>query len=83
MATQEKAGEGYHLLICDRHDSHISAQFVCYCLNYKIVLFLLQLHASHILQPLNIEVFGPLKTAMGSQLSRLLATEVARLQKIE
>src|SRR5579859_7613244 len=83
MATQEKAGEGYHLLICDRHDSHISAQFVRYCLDHKIVLFLLPLHASHILQLLDVGVFGPLKTAMGSHLSRLLATEVARLQKIE
>jgi len=28
-------------------------------------------------------VFGPLKTAMGAQLSRLYAMEIARLQKVE
>ena len=82
-STREKADDEYRLLICDGHDSHISAQFVRYCINHKIILFLLPLHASHILQPLDVGVFGPLKTAMATQLSRLLACEISRLQKVE
>jgi len=82
-ATQEKANGQYRLLICDGHDSHISAQFVRYCIDHRIVVFLLPPHASHILQPLDVGVFGPLKTAMATHLSRLLATEIARLQKVE
>src|SRR2546421_3659453 len=81
--TQEKANGQYCLLICDRHDSHISAQFVRYCIDHTIVLFLLPPHASHILQLLDMGVFGPLKMAMLTQLSRLLAMEIGRLQKIE
>lgn len=82
-STREKADGEYRLLICDGHDSHISAQFVRYCIDHKIVLFLLPPHASHVLQPLDVGVFGPLKTAMAMQLSRLLACEISRLQKVE
>jgi len=82
-STRDKAKGQYRLLLCDGHDSHVSAQFVRYCLNNKIVLFLLLPHSSHILQPLDVGVFGPLKTAMAAQLNRLFAAEIARLHKIE
>src|SRR5437763_1278120 len=64
-------------------NSHISAQFVRYCINHKIVLFLLPPYMSHVLQPLDVGVFGSLKTAMARQLSRLLACEISRLQKVK
>jgi len=83
IATQEKANEQYHLLLCDEHDSHISAVFVHYCIDHKIILFLLSLHSSHILQPLNVEVFSSIKTAMRAQLSQIFVEEISRLQKIE
>ena len=82
-STQNKAKGQYHLLLCDRYDSHISAQFVCYCLNNKIVLFLLLPHSLHILQSLDVRVFDSLKTAMMAQLSKLFAAEISRLHKIE
>ena len=81
--TREKANGQKRLLICDGHDSHISAQFIRYALDNDIVVLLLPLHSSHILQPLDVGVFGPLKTAMGAQLSRLYATELGRLLKVE
>src|SRR5947207_1398580 len=83
VATRDKANGQYRLLLCDGHDSHISAQFVRYCLDHKIVLFLLPPHSSHILQPLDVGVFGPLKTAMATQLSKLFASEISKLQKVE
>jgi hypothetical protein len=82
-ATKEKAKGEYRLLLCDGHDSHIMAAFVRYCLDNKIVLFLLPPHSSHLLQPLDVGVFGPVKTAMGSILSQLYAIEIASLQKVE
>jgi hypothetical protein len=82
-ATHEKTNGQYCLLLCDGHDSHISAQFVRYCIDNKIILFLLPPHASHLLQPLDVGVFGPLKIAMSYQLSKLFAIEISRLQKIE
>ena len=81
VSIQEKANGEYRLLICDRHDSHISAVFVCYCIDNRIVLFLLPPHSSHVLQPLDVGVFGPLKTAMGAQLSKLYAMEISCLQR--
>jgi hypothetical protein len=83
IATKEKANWQYRLLICDGHDSHISAQFVRYCIDHKIIVFLLPPHSSHLLQPLDIGVFGLVKAAMGLRLSRLYAIEISRLQKIE
>ena len=71
------------LLLCDGHDSHISAGFVRYCIDNKIVLFLLPPHSSHLLQPLDVGVFRPVKAAMSLLLGKLYATEISRLQKIE
>jgi hypothetical protein len=82
-ATRVKANGRKRLLLCDGHDSHISAQFARFCMDHDIILFLLLPHSSHLLQPLDVSIFGPLKSAMSSQLSRLYATEVSRLQKAE
>jgi len=82
-ATKGKAQGRYRLLICDGHDSHISAAFVRYAIDNRIVIFLLPPHSSHLLQPLDVGVFGPLKRAMSFQLSRLYGMEISRLQKIE
>ena len=82
-ATVAKANGRKRLLICDGHDSHISAPVVRYCIDHDIILFLLLPHSSHLLQPLDVGVFSPLKRAMSLQLSRLYATEISRLQKVE
>ena len=44
---------------------------------------LLPAHSSHLLQPLDVGIFGPLKTAISSQLDRLIRTGVSRVQKVE
>jgi hypothetical protein len=82
-ATQLKSNGRKRLLLCDGHDSHISAQFVSFCIDHNIILFLLPPHSSHLLQPLDVGVFGPVKRGMAYALSRLYATEIARLQKAE
>jgi hypothetical protein len=71
------------LLLCDGHDSHITAQFVRYCIDNKIILFVLPPHSSHMLQALDVGVFGPVKAAMSLLLSKIYAMEIPRLQKIE
>jgi hypothetical protein len=40
-------------------------------------------HSSHILQPLDVAVFGPLKRAISIQISRLLRSGIVRFQKAE
>jgi hypothetical protein len=82
-ATKEKANGRTRLLICDGHDSHISATFMRYCYDNNIAVFLLIPHSSHLIQPLDVGVFGPLKAAMKSQLNTIFRTGIARLQKAE
>ena len=71
------------LLIYDGHDSHISAEFLRHCLDNDILLILLRSHSSHLMQSLDVGVFGPLKTAVSSQLAELISTGISHLQKIE
>src|SRR2546423_4355080 len=75
--TREKAQGRTRLLICDSHDSHISAKFVAYCIENNICLFLLLPHSSHLLQP------RPLKATIATDLDRLIRVRVSRLQKVE
>jgi hypothetical protein len=49
----------------------------------NIILMLLPPHTSHITQPLDVAVFGPLKKAMAAECHGLIFTEVARIQKAE
>lgn len=49
------------LLILDNHISHISWPVVKYCKEVGIVLFTLPPHTSHVTQPLDRGLFGPMK----------------------
>lgn len=82
-ATRAKAGGKYRLLICDGHDSHISGSFIAHCLQNRIVLLILPPHTSHLLQPLDVAVFGPLKKRLTAALSDLNQAQLVRIQKIE
>ena len=48
-----------------------------------IVLMLLSSHTSHLMQPLDVGVFGPMKYAMSGFLDHLGRTGIAKIQKIE
>jgi hypothetical protein len=60
----------YRLLIVDGHDSHCSIEFIEFCCNHKICLLILPAHTTHILQPLDVGVFGPLSRAYTQILDR-------------
>lgn len=53
------------LLIMDNHSSHLDFQAVNFAKNNGIVLLTLPPHCSHVLQPLDVTVFGPFKKAIG------------------
>lgn len=78
-----RSPDDFRLLLCDGHDSHISADFVLFCIEKQIDLVLLPPHSSHLLQPLDVGIFGPLKTAILHQLSCILRMGISRLQKVE
>jgi hypothetical protein len=71
------------MLILDGHESHVTPEFIHHCLFNNILLLRLPPHTSHILQPLNVGLFGPLKTALSNKLDPLIQTEVAHVQKCE
>ncbi|XP_065664407.1 uncharacterized protein LOC136086067 [Hydra vulgaris] len=50
------------LLLLDNHESHISVPVLDFCKESGIVLMTFPPHCSHKLQPLDLNVYGPLKT---------------------
>jgi hypothetical protein len=57
------------LLILDGHASHESEDFMWYCYQYKIQLCYLPPKTSHVLQPLDLSIFSPLKREYREQLA--------------
>ena len=45
----------------DSHNSHITVNFITYCMKHIIDLFILLLHTSHFLQLFNVNIFVLLK----------------------
>ena len=45
----------------DGYSSHITVNFITYCIKHTINLFILLPHISHLLQPFNVNMFAPLK----------------------
>ena len=59
------------LLVMDNHDSHISLPVVEAARQEDIVLVGLPSHTTHILQPLDVHIIGPLKNKFSSLVSSL------------
>ena len=73
----------YRLLIVDGHDSHITIEFMEFCDQNKIVPLCLPPHSTHLLQPLDVGVFGPLGKAykqLVSSRSRYGAVNVSKVE---
>lgn len=58
------------ILIMDSHASHVSPNVLAYAQSNKIILFTMPAHTSHILQPLDVGVFRPLKAAWRAELQK-------------
>jgi hypothetical protein len=72
-----------HLLIIDSHSFHVMARLIVYCITSKIDLFLLLLHLSHKTQPLDLSIFGLLKTALNLEVDRIFRHLTMRLLHVE
>ena len=71
------------LLICDGHDSHISGSFISHCIQNRISLLILPPYTSHVLQPLDVAIFGPLKKHLTTALLPLNKAQLLRITKAE
>ena len=59
--TASQTAGRYRLLILDGHSSHATANFDHFCMERRIIPLYMPPHSSHLLQPLDISCFGPLK----------------------
>jgi len=71
------------LLIMDGHGSHITANVVAYCMEHTIDLLILPPHTSHMLQPLDVGVFSPLKRALAAETDAVTRLDSGRIQRVE
>lgn len=61
--TEARANHKPRILINDGFGTHESPELMKYCMEQNIVLIRIGSHTSHKTQPLDVAVFGPLKTA--------------------
>lgn len=71
------------LLIMDGHSSHITARVISFCVNNAIDLLVIPPHCSHILQPLDVGVFSPLKQALAAETDAISRLHAGRIQRVE
>ncbi|RKK80380.1 hypothetical protein BFJ68_g17724 [Fusarium oxysporum] len=71
LSTKPENPREPRLLILDGHGSHMTEDFLFECYNNNIFVLFLLAHASHVLQPLDVAVFGLLKRAYRKFLSDL------------
>ena len=71
----------YRLLVLDGHESHHSDKFEQYCKENKIITLCMPAHSSHLLQPLDVGCFGPLKTVYGKQIEDLIRAHITHITK--
>ncbi|KAJ5904761.1 uncharacterized protein N7473_001677 [Penicillium subrubescens] len=79
--TRERAGDRPRLLICDGFGTHESLEVMKFCFANRIILCRLPSHTSHKLQPCDVGVFGPLKTAYRAQVEQACRAGVGTIGK--
>ena len=82
-STREKAKGKSRLLIYDGHDTHITDLWIEHSMKNNIIFMILPPHSSHLTQPLDVGVFGPMKTLMASEMEPLVSTELHSVLKAE
>jgi hypothetical protein len=81
--TAPRAKGKYRLLILDGHESHHSTEFELHCQQNNIITLCMPPHSSHLLQPLDVGCFGPLKQAYGRQVEDLMRMHINHISKLE
>ena len=79
--TKERANQRPRVLIYDGFGTHETLEILEFSFENNIILCRLPSHTSHKLQPCDISVFGPLKTAYRDQVERLERGSVGTIGK--
>ena len=81
--TRSVDPDARRLLIADGHSSHVTASIIAYCMQHMINLLILPPHRSHILQPLDVGMFAPLKRALAVETDRASRLDPGRISRTE
>jgi hypothetical protein len=81
--TVSRTRSSHRLLVLDGHESHHSTGFELYCKEHKIITLCMPSHSSHLLQPLDVGCFGPLKKAYSRQIENLIRAHITHVTKVE
>ena len=84
--TTSRTTGRYRLLILDGHGSHLTPHFDQICSENNIIPICMPAHSSHLLQPLDVGCFSPLKKAYGGlveQKARLGTNHIDKLDFLE
>lgn len=73
------ARQNGRILVLDGHHSHMSAQFTDVCWRKKVCCVWLPPHTSHLLQPLDVACFSPLKSAYRQAIDTMATQDDAAL----
>ena len=82
-ATTSRTAGKYRLLVLDGHGSHLTPRFDQLCNENNIIPICMPAHSSHLLQPLDVGCFAPLKRAYGGLVEKLMRTGVNYIDKYD
>jgi hypothetical protein len=71
------------LLILDGHESYQSLEFQEFCQKNNIYTLCMPPHSSHLLQPLDVGCFSPLKRAYSREVESLIRHHINHITKLE
>ncbi|KAH7563633.1 plasma membrane calciumhypothetical proteintransporting atpase 2 [Bipolaris maydis] len=81
--TAARTAGVYRLLILDGHSSHATLEFDQYCTENKIITLCMPPYTSHLLQPLDVSCYSPLKRAYGREFEELARHGVYHVDKTD
>jgi hypothetical protein len=81
--TQSRRKGVYRMLVMDGHGSHSTLDFERFCKDKNIIPVYMPPHSSHLLQPLDVGCFGPLKRAYSRQVENLMKANINHITKLE
>jgi hypothetical protein len=73
----------YRLLVLDGHGSHLTPRFDRLCHENDIIPICMPPHSSHLLQPLDIGCFAPLKRAYGGMIEAKARCNINHIDKLD
>lgn len=79
--TASQTAGRYRLLILDGHSSHATANFDHFCTERRIIPLYMPSHSSHLLQPLDISCFQPLKHYYGQKIREMVQNGIHAIDK--